>query len=224
MNYFVEEASTRHYFIKPRGDRYRKGLKFIAEKVMKSYSIYGLPINKNDLVVDVGANNGDLILGLPMCRYTAFEPAPIEFALLVKNKFPDAQIHNLAVGKESKKSQFYLSSQGADSSLFEPPTVDKVIQVQQVRLDEVLNESIKLLKIDAEGGELEVLMGAQNILDQIDYIAVDVGFEKGKNQESTAPEVLNFLYSNDFELFQHTNDLRFLFRNKTFKKFRENKI
>jgi FkbM family methyltransferase len=215
-NYYVKQGIRRHYFIQPRGSRYRNGLKYNGNKVMESYNLNLIKINTNDLVVDVGANNGDLILGLPTCRYIGFEPSPVEFRLLEKNKLPNHQVYNLAVGKENKDSVFYVSSRGADSSLFKPPVVDETIQIKQVRLDLVINESIKLLKIDAEGGELEVLIGALQLLDRITFIAVDAGFEKGLHQETTAPEVLNFLFKHNFELVMLTNRLRFLFVNKSF--------
>jgi len=111
--------------------------------------------------------------------------------------------------------QFFISSSGADSSIYEPLVVEDKILVQQIRLDKLIDERVKLLKIDAEGAE-EVILGAKNLLSKIEYIAVDLGFEKGKKQESTAPPVINFLFKNDFTLFAISKNERFLFQNSNF--------
>ena len=52
---------------------------------------------------------------------------------------------------------------------------------------------IKLLKLEAEGGEPEVLLGSSTILNHIEFISADLGFERGLNSESTLPAVSNFL-------------------------------
>ena len=52
-----------------------------------------------------------------------------------------------------------------------------------------------MLKIDAEGHELGVLTGAKDTLKNTDYVCVDMGPEKGENNENTIPEVTNFLIS-----------------------------
>ena len=59
---------------------------------------------------------------------------------------------------------------------------------------------IKLLKIDAEGFEYEVLKGAENLLSSIKFIAVDAGFEKVSNTLDTFSEVNEYLLSNGFNL------------------------
>lgn len=94
--------------------------------------------------------------------------------------------------------------------------VEDKILVQQIRLDKLIDERVKLLKIDAEGAEEEVIIGAKNLLSKIEYIAVDLGFENGKKQESTAPPVINFLLKNDFTLFAISKNERFLFQNSNF--------
>ena len=108
---------------------------------------------------------------------------------------------------------FYVNSEEADSSIFEPPSHSKMINVQGIRLDSLVKEKVKLLKIDAEGGELEVLIGCENILGLITYITIDCGFEKGKNKESTLIACLGFLQKHGFELLEVGQNFRFLFKN-----------
>ena len=72
--------------------------------------------------------------------------------------------------------------------------------MESITLDSLNFKNIKLFKIDAEGFEPEV-MGAVNTLNQIDYISVDYGNERGIDNHSTVVEVTNFLYNSGFELF-----------------------
>ncbi len=85
--------------------------------------------------------------------------------------------------------------------------------MQGVRVDELINEHIKILKVDAEGAEMEVLEGCINLFNKIEYISIDLGFEKGILQESTFVPCLKFLSQNGFELIKLNRNLRCLFRN-----------
>jgi FkbM family methyltransferase len=208
-----ESSNTVHYFIKPRAVMYRYGLKRRVSAVAKSYLLDQIYFDNDDLVVDVGANCGDLIPYFTNQRYVGFEPSPAEFKALQQNSKSNCKIYNFAVSDKEIEADFYISSAGADSSLHKPPVVEKIIRVKQIRLDKFINEKIKLLKVDAEGAEVEVINGAENLLSKIEFIAIDLGFEKGIEQETTAPPVFNFLYQNDFMLYAVGKQERYLFQN-----------
>ena len=56
-----------------------------------------------------------------------------------------------------------------------------------MRLDSIeslKNRNIKLLKLEAEGAELQVLYGCKNILNNIEYISADIGFELEQGTKS----------------------------------------
>lgn len=220
--YFVIEGDQKHYFLKERGGRYLNGLESCGSKLAKSYGIEKIVIQKSDLIVDIGANNGDLLLYLNTFsnyKYIGFEPASMDFKNLELNRNL-SEVYNMAALDESRKVLFYASSREADSSIYEPVSFTESSFVQAVRLDEFLasNIKIKILKVDAEGAEIEVLRGAEKILNQIEYIAIDLGFEKGINQETTAPQVINFLLANNFYVLNFTRRNCFLFQNlKSFK-------
>ena len=95
----------------------------------------------------------------------------------------------------------YLDSAGGNSSFVDFGT-DRSVKVETVRLDEVLGQDdfIKLLKIDAEGYEPEVINGAIKCLNNVEYISVDFGAERGIDQKSTIIQVNNILINNNFEL------------------------
>ena len=51
---------------------------------------------------------------------------------------------------------------------------------------------IKLLKLEAEGAELQVLYGCKNILNKIEYISADIGFELEQGTKSNKKEVISY--------------------------------
>ena len=116
--------------------------------------------------------------------------------------------------------RFAYAPKSGDSSLGEIGNEILSYDVKVDTLESLINEwnlgesGIKLLKMDAEGYELEALEGAGKNLKVIDFIAVDLGFERGLEQRSTAPEVIHFLLSNGFviENIGLPDSLRFLFR------------
>ena len=57
--------------------------------------------------------------------------------------------------------------------MYEPLIVESKNRVKQIRLDKLINERVRLLKVDAEGAEIEVIYGAENLLFQIDFIVID---------------------------------------------------
>ena len=76
--------------------------------------------------------------------------------------------------------------------------------MQCKRLDQLSfnTTKIKLLKLEAEGAEPEVLMGSENILRNIEYISADLGPERGSKNEETYPAVTDLLYKNNFSLIK----------------------
>jgi hypothetical protein len=73
---------------------------------------------------------------------------------------------------------------------------------------------IKLLKIDAEGFEPEVLEGGLRTLQKVKYVSVDVSFERGILKESTLVPVLNLMLKNDFKVSKMNHErMAILFRN-----------
>ena len=48
--------------------------------------------------------------------------------------------------------------------------------------------------MEAEGYETEILLGANEILDEIEYTAIDGGYEIEKNSEETLSSQLKFFY------------------------------
>lgn len=114
----------------------------------------------------------------PDATIHAFEPVP-SLVDTLEQKFDSAEnihIHDAALGSDNSNRRFHiLESTGwstfrqfsdeVDISSMSNKEVQQEIEVSVVRLDDVLDGSIDILKLDLEGHELEALKGASNLLD-----------------------------------------------------------
>jgi FkbM family methyltransferase len=201
--FLLEQKRKKFYFYSlKRGIKYyRLGLEHRAIEIASSYGIDNISFNKGDVVIDCGANTGDLHLYVSGfdCEYIAFEPDPVVFKALNLN-VPEYS-YNIALSDKAGDLDFFLSSDNADSSLVQPSYFTSKQLVKVKRLDDIIQrKDIKLLKIEAEGHELEVLFGASNILNIIEFIAVDGSCEKGVEKESTLEGVINYLIPLGFDI------------------------
>lgn len=188
---------------------YRNGIQARGEFLFSSYCLNSMNFEEGDVIIDCGANSGDLTLELkkraPKVRYVGVEPNPEDFKVLKKNVDLEAsECVNKALGERTEVLNFYVCTENADSSLVEPPSYTEIIDVEVVRLDNLCNElgikKIKLLKLEAEGYEPEILNGSSGILNFIEYVAVDGGYERDKDSEQTLTRVTNFLLENNFKM------------------------
>lgn len=205
---------------------YIYGLEARAERLSRDYVLEHVPFVSGDVIVDCGANSGDLRLvlqgrGIQGIRYIGFEPSGPEFQCLEKNTlFFDnitSELHRVALSNKSGNVEFYQSIAAADGSLMKPKAYDAVVSVTADLLDNQLPAEgpIKLIKLEAEGAEPEILEGAKQTLARTAYLVADVGFERGVREESTLPAVVNFMHQQGFEVIANSKQrLTILFRNK----------
>lgn len=191
---FRHEAQA--YYAMKRGLARRAGI------LGATYFLPLIDFRPGDVVVDCGANVGELKYWFELndlaVEYIGIEPSPLEYRCLVENVAPSAAF-NVGLWDRDGELDFYVSSQMADSSLIEPPEYDEIIKVPTRRLDSLLPEGpIRLLKLEAEGAEPEAISGCEGLLERIDYVSADLGFERGREQTSTFGEVTNFLLSRGF--------------------------
>ena len=208
----VNENSRNYYFkAKGRGfTLYRNGLTTRGKFIYKSYCLQNIQWTADDVVVDCGANSGDLFLQLSSIidpkNYIALEPNSEDFNCLTLNA-KSATPLNLALGDKDEESHFYVSIKDASSSLVEPKSWTSKRKVMVRRLDSLLSEmgisKVKLLKVEAEGNEPEVLKGAIGALDKIEFIAIDGGPERGPLELQTFSTCCNLLMSNGFKWSIH---------------------
>lgn len=192
-------------------------------RLLKSYCIDKNIIFKGDTVIDCGANVGELNVALKnrgiQVNYIGFEPDPETFnCLKLNNPEKNNTLFMNALSNRKSEEKYFIDSDGGNSSLVDFGKSES-ITVSAITLDSLnIDYEIRLLKIDAEGFEPEVLSGALKTLDYINYISVDYGHERGVKEESTIVDVNKFLYSNNFELIKFSEyRLIGLYENKKFK-------
>lgn len=189
-------------------------------RIYESYCLDSVAFTEGDVVVDCGANVGELNLALFLngikIKYVAFEPDEKTFECLSLNcNTFDTELHNAALSNKEGQSTFFLDNEGGNSSLVDFGTASSVSVLTQT-LDSFEFAKIKLIKIDAEGFEPEVLQGCVNSLKKTELISIDFGAERGENQDTTIVEVNKFLYENNFELIEFSKyRLIGLYRNKS---------
>lgn len=205
---------------------YRKSLKARAAQLEATYILSSIKFKDGDTVIDCGANVSDFKLVFDVkgvaVNYIGIEPSPAEHTCAEINARPGL-VKNIGLWNKEDSLKFYVSSSGADSSFIEPPYYEELRYIPTQRLDSMKELAdlphIKLFKLEAEGAEPEALEGAAGLLDKIEYISADLGFERGITQESTLAPVVNFMLRNGFEVVEMRHDrIVVLFRNKNFQK------
>lgn len=227
--YAVEDAGasnpTRIVFArKERIWVYAKGVESRLDRLAQIYGLASCPLVPGDMVIDCGANVGEfsaIVTRRHGCRVIAVEPEASEARCIQHNAPGVIEVVNAALWKEPGELKFYSKNRSADSSLFETRDYDHVTTVKAVTLDDLLArhgvQRLKLLKLEAEGAEPEILLGARESLQRIEYITADLGPERGLSEESTAPPVCNLLFEAGFEIVSlYPKRLVFVFRNRRF--------
>ena len=223
----TEKTQQIRFLNKIRGfNLYRHGIKERADFIFYSYCLDKINFSEDDVVIDCGANFGDLMLKLKNYikpkNYVAIEPNPSDFSVLKLN-YNDSILINKAAGNLNTIGKFFISTEEGDSSLIEPKYFTSTVSCQIITLDKIIQElnlkKIKLLKIEAEGYEPEILSGlSEMMLKNINYIAIDGGYERGVEREQTFTSLTNKLIQNNFEVIDIKFDYnRALFLNKNFK-------
>jgi len=181
----------------------RTGLSFLctpgAERMMPEvfhYRVYDVPtapVRKGDLVIDVGASHGFVA-----CRYAArgarvlaIEPDPDSFLKLQVNVEANGLTHlvqalRCAVGAIEEERPLYRSHEygGGMSTTISPRGREQPFHTRDVlpvRIRPLASlwadwgaDRIRLLKLDCEGGELEILQSLPAPLwNRVDSIAIE---------------------------------------------------
>lgn len=155
--------------------------------------------------IDVGAHWGAVLQHVvrvaPAGHHVAVEPLP-EYAARLRASFPHVTVVEGALSAQSGTSSFaHVRSNEAYSGLrrrpYDRPDEDVVeITVEVQTLDDVAREvrPVRLVKIDVEGGELDVLRGGTRVLaEDRPFVAFEFGNRASAAYGASADAVYNEL-------------------------------
>ncbi len=206
-NFYIKESKygRKVAFVNKRVLRLVNNYDSQLQKFRDAYLLDMINFSDGETVIDCGANIGELNISLKEkglnLNYVAFEPDKEIFdCLKYNNPEENCILYNLGLSDKNTTQDFFIDSTGGNSS-FVDFGVSEFKHVKVSRLDSIATSNkIKLLKVDAEGYEPEVLEGTEGIYEKIEYVSVDFGNERGVEQESTIVKVNKTLTDNGFSL------------------------
>jgi FkbM family methyltransferase len=170
-------------------------------------------------IVDVGANHGtwtrEALKYFPDAYYTLLEPqAHMEHSIRdILNKNPKVAFHPVGAGKEAGSFQFTIVDRD-DSCTFGMSAEEaqqkgfQQIEVPVVTLNALLNQpelpAPDIIKIDAEGLDMEVLQGASHFFGKTEVFMVEASIGN-RDFKNTFSVVLNYMEANGYRLFDITD-------------------
>lgn len=164
---------------------------------------------KPKVVFDVGANVGQSAKEFRKhwsnAKIYSFEPVPSTFADLKKETELDKNIFCFSIGLGAKQGTASFLDEGASDRhrLTESPKGSIEVQtLDKFCKDQGISE-ISFIKIDTEGGDLEVLKGATDLLRRqcIDAIQVEAGMNQDNKLHVPFSEFQKFLAPYGYFLF-----------------------
>ena len=208
LNRFLTSTTGYHLASSNKG----KLFDFLTSSWVKSLKIDG--------VVDVGGNTGQFAQRLlsiwPTIPMVSFEPDPLPFAELLRlqDSYGSFKAENCALGREEGNASFFRSGFSPTSSLMEPTDeqlkhfpkaqTSGVIEVIVSTLDQMLINHLVgterlLLKIDVQGFEKEVLLGATETLRRVSLIYIELSFVEYYQGQPLFDEVYRYMVERGFE-------------------------
>ena len=193
--------------------------------MINEYEIEDFEINANDTVIDIGAHIGLFsLLVSHLCKaekILSFEPISENFDLLVSNlklnHIENILPFNMAVSKNSGRLDLFLNNDQSAHSIFSKNL--KSISVESTSLQKIFDEnkisSCKMLKLDCEGAEYEIIDSLPSeYLDKIQNIVIEY------HLADTKPELVKSLILKienagfKIKTRPHYNDMGFLIARK----------
>ncbi|MBF2025547.1 MAG: FkbM family methyltransferase [Oscillatoriales cyanobacterium C42_A2020_001] len=172
------------------------------------------------IVVDVGAHDGRLF-AVPQAQdinnaVYAIEPIPELAEQLRAHRLSNLHVFCCAMGDEEGNRTFHVNQNDATSSLLIAHCNEswqayadrlqevRSLQVPVVRLDSFLDQQslaeVDLLKIDAQGYDLQVLQGAGDAIHRIKRIIVEVQLTPLYQGSASKEEIVAYLVDRGFRL------------------------
>lgn len=173
-------------------------------------------IRENSTVYDLGANVGYYTVVFANLvgttgKVVAFEPDPSTFPLLKAtinlNNINNVVLEQVAVGARAGAAEL-MTNKGESSIVVDNANNAKtnIVWVRTIKLDDYLGDyTPNFIKIDVEGFEYEVLLGAQELLaKQKPVVALELHIEKLKSRGLLPQVVTDILIQHGYEKVYET--------------------
>jgi len=191
-------------------------------------------VEKNSVIVDIGANYGYYSLLASSVnkegKTYAVEPVKENFEILNKNilenKFDQIKTYNLAISNFSGEKEFNVTEASDSSGFYNHPNT-KTFEKRLIKTETIDNlfekEKIDIIKIDVEGDEINVLEGMKKTIENNPEIKIFFEFNPSclKNAGFNPQKMLEKLENNDLEVFFINEDERQLSRLKNPEKWKD---
>lgn len=194
-------------------ERYPKGDFLRRITLLKNYNI--------DMIFDIGANEGQYVQIMKRLGYKghviSFEPLSASFEKLEINAKHDNNwiVRNFALGDKNETRTINLAGNSGESSSFWGMTKEHVmarsksayvgteevlIKTLDIVMPDLYNGTNLFVKIDTQGFEKQVLLGAENSLKKIKGFQVELSLVPLYEGASLYLEIIDYLKEKGFEL------------------------
>ncbi len=184
---------------------------------------------ENPVCLDAGANRGQTIemfqKSFKNPKIYAFEPSSEIFQILQSRKHGDqVSLHNFALGENNAKHEFinyqssclssFLTLDAHEENRFRNWEIKSKEMVEVKTLDWFLQQysidTVDLLKIDTQGYDLPVLLGATESFQRglIHNVFVELNFVRMYEKQSDAKEIIDFLAKYNIHLVDYYEKVR----------------
>ncbi len=170
---------------------------------------------KIQYVLDIGANEGQFATELRRIGFKghifSFEPVPQTFIRLDRNAAKDPLWHtyNFALGNIRDAMEIKISDDSQLVSLMDPVRIHKFTDTTKIQIQRLVDWQAPVsiawekacLKIDTQGYEMQVLLGAEPILKNLKAIIAELAINLSYKGQPHAEDVVGFLRARSFDLW-----------------------
>lgn len=190
------------------------GMDFIGGKLWEPHIIQFLTyeLNSTSNFIDIGSNYGYIsICASKLCnKVFSFEPQLLMYNLskasIADNAITNIEVFNLALGDETKETNLskinYLGEgiHVGEVSIRYSNDVGEAIKV--VKLDDIFNNSVDIIKIDVQGYEKFVLNGSKEIIKKYTpTLIIEVETHQLGKFNYNSEDLFNFIRNLNYYIF-----------------------